>query len=102
MQSKAEFYLADVGENNPKTGAMKVTPNVLHFCLKRAHYSDPEKIDTLYDNVARPEHVEGYSAAFETFMQAHAGFKLPWAKPEVIEPVEADDVVSESDDEADD
>lgn len=84
MQSKCEFYLADVSELNPKTGVAKVTPNVLHFSLKRPHYSDPEKIDTLYDNIARPEHVENYSSAFETFKQANPKFKLPWADPEVV------------------
>lgn len=87
MQSKAEFYLADVGENNPKTGAMKVTPNVLHFALKRPHYADPEKIDTLYDNIARPEHVENYSSAFSTFMAANPSYKLPWAESVESAPV---------------
>lgn len=89
MQSKAEFYLADVGEMNPKTGVMKVTPNVLHFSLKRPHYSDPEKIDTLYDNIARSEHVENYEAAFATFMVANPSYKLPWAKDSEEVPVVA-------------
>ncbi len=84
MQSKCEFYLADVGEQNPKTGAIKVTPNVLHFALRRPHYADPEKIDTLYDNIARPEHVENYGSAFSTFMAANPSYKLPWADPEVV------------------
>lgn len=96
MQSKAEFYLADTSEINPKTGGIKVTPNVLHFALKRPHYSDPEKIDTLYDNVARPEHVENYGSAFGTFMQEHPSFVLPWAPAPQSEPVPEIPVIADT------
>jgi len=84
MQSKCEFYLADVGEQNPKTGAMKVTPNVLHFALRRPHYADPEKIDTLYDNIARPEHVDAYEEAYTAFKKLNPKFNLSWADPEPV------------------
>ncbi len=110
MQSKAEFYLADVGEMNPKTGVMKVTPNVLHFALKRPHYADPEKIDTLYDNIAKSEHVEAYGEAYAAFMKEHPELNLPGSEkrqsipapselvseaPEVVESASESPVVDE-------
>lgn len=112
MSSKARFYLADVAQANPKTGKVDVTPNVLHFALSKPHYADPEKIDTLYDNIARPEHVEAYEAAYAVFKQEHPKFVLPWptapvseAEPvsatvEVVEPVAEIPVLSEPEHEA--